>query len=177
LLPGASGAGAPQGSATRPPYRVGPDDVLTVFVWKEGTLTTTVRVRPDGKVSLPLMGEVQAAGQTPVELEREITRALREFVRQPHVNVIVNEVNSPKISVLGKVRRPNSYTIFNRVTVLEAIAMAGGLDDFARADRVIVVRNSVTPPVRILVNVRKLLFEEGSGPVYLQAGDSVYVEQ
>ena len=92
-------------------YRLGSDDVIEVFVWKEPELTATVAVRPDGRISLPLAGELDARGKTASELEREITAKLSQYVVQPVVNVMVKQVNSLKISVLGEVRKPDVYKI------------------------------------------------------------------
>jgi len=157
-------------------YRLGPEDVIEVFVWKEPDLTTTVVIRPDGRISLPLANELQASGKTAVELQQEITEKLRQFIAQPVVNVMVKQVNSLKISVLGEVRKPDVYRIKNRVTVLDAIAMAGGFTDLARPNRVIVLRNGPSGPQRIKVNVKQAVAEERRAPIYLQPLDTVYVE-
>ena len=157
-------------------FRLGPEDVIDVFVWKEPDLTTTVVIRPDGRISLPLANELEASGKTAIELQQEITEKLRQFIAQPVVNVMVKQVNSLKISVLGEVRKPNVYRIKNRVTVLDAIAMAGGFTDLARPNRVIVLRNAPAGPQRINVNVKQAVAEENSTPIYLQSLDTVYVE-
>ena len=166
-------AGAPPGDAE---YRLGPEDVIDVFVWKEPELTTTVVIRPDGRISLPLAAELQASGKTAVELQTEITARLSKFVVQPVVNVMVKQVNSMKVSVLGEVRRPDVYKIKNRVTVLDAIAMAGGFTDLARPNRVIVIRNTTNGPQRIKINIKQLVADETGAPFYLQTLDTVYVE-
>jgi len=157
-------------------YRLGPDDVIELFVWKEAELSATVVVRPDGRVSLPLINEIEASGKTVVELQQEITQLLSKFIVQPVVSIIVKQVNSLKISVLGEVRKPDVYRIKTRVTVLDAIAMAGGFTDFARPNRVIVLRNTPTGPQRIKVNIKDLVANERSAPFYLLAMDTVYVE-
>ena len=157
-------------------YRLGPDDVIDVFVWKEPELSTSVTVRPDGRISLPLAGEMQASGKTAVELQQDVAAKLSKFVVQPVVNVMVKQVNSLKISVLGEVRKPDMYKIKNRVNVLDAIAMAGGFTDLAKPSRVVVIRTTSAGPQRIKVNVRQLVAEQGGAPFYLQAGDTVYVE-
>jgi polysaccharide export outer membrane protein len=157
-------------------YRLGPEDVIEVFVWKEPELTTTVTVRPDGRISLPLASELEASGKTAAELQQEITTKLSKYVVQPVVNVMVKQVNSLKISVLGEVRRPDVYRIKNRVTVLDAIAMAGGFTDLARPNKVIVLRNTPAGPQRIKINIKQLVEDESGVPVFLQALDTVYVE-
>jgi polysaccharide export outer membrane protein len=157
-------------------YRLGPEDIIEVFVWKEPELATTVVVRPDGRISLPLADELVASGKTTAELQQEITAKLSKYVNQPVVNVMVKQVNSLKISVLGEVRRPDVYKIKNRVTVLDAIAMAGGFTDLARPNRVILLRNTAAGPQRIKINIRQLVADGDGTPFYLQTLDTVYVE-
>lgn len=157
-------------------YRLGPEDVIEIFVWKEPELATTVVIRPDGRISLPLADELEASGKTVAELQQEITARLSKYVQQPVVNVMVKQVNSLKISVLGEVRKPDVYKIKNRVTVLDAIAMAGGFTDLARPNRVILLRNTPDGPQRIKINIKQLVVDGGGAPLYLQALDTVYVE-
>ena len=157
-------------------YRLGPEDVIEVFVWKEPELTTTVVVRPDGRISLPLASELEASGKTTAELQREITAKLSKYVVQPVVNVMVKQVNSLKISVLGEVRRPDVYRIKGRVTIFDAIAMAGGFTDLARPNKLIVIRSTPAGPQRIKVNIKQLVASDSDAPFYLQTLDTVYVE-
>jgi polysaccharide export outer membrane protein len=159
-----------------PEYRLGPEDVIEVFVWKQPDLTTTVVVRPDGRISLPLTNELEVNGKTAVQLQKEITDKLREYITQPIVNVIVKQVNSLKISVLGEVRKPDVYRIKNQVTVLDAIAMAGGFTDLARPSRVIVIRNAPSGPQRIKINIKQVVAGDSNASFYLQPLDTVYVE-
>jgi polysaccharide export outer membrane protein len=156
-------------------YRLGAEDILTVFVWKQPDLSTTAVIRPDGKISLPLLGELEAAGKTSGQLQTEIATQLKQFVVDPHVNVIVKEVNSPVISVLGQVRKPDRYHIRQRVTALEAIAMAGGFTEFAKRDKVTIIRNSGAEKIRIQVDLKKVV--SGHGEVYyLEPLDTIYVQ-
>jgi polysaccharide biosynthesis/export protein len=159
-----------------PEYRLGPDDVIDVFVWKEPELTTTVVIRPDGRISLPLANDIEASGKTVLQLQRDVTEKLREFIAQPVVSVIVKQVNSLKISVLGEVRKPDVYRIRNRITVLDAIAMAGGFSDLAKQNKVVVIRNAPSGPQRIKVNVKQLVTDDNKAWFYLQPLDTVYVE-
>ena len=163
-------------AASGPDYRLGPEDVIDVFVWKEPDLSTTVVIRPDGKISLPLANELEASGKTATELQQEITERMRRYVTQPIVNVMVKQINSLKISVLGEVRKPDVYRIKNRVTVLDAIAMAGGFTDLARPNRVIVLRNTASGSQRIKINVKQTVADDAGAPFYLQPQDTVYVE-
>jgi len=157
-------------------YRLGPEDLVEVFVWKEPDLTTTVAVRPDGRISLPLTNELQASGQTVTELQGEITKRLARFIANPVVNVMVKEVKSPKISVLGEVKKPDVYKMLQKLSVLDAIALAGGFTEFAKPEKVVVIRNGSGAVQRIPVNVKKLL-KAGRGEVFpLQPSDVVYVQ-
>lgn len=156
-------------------YLLGSEDVLEIFVWKEPELSTTVVVRPDGKISVPLIGEIQASGRKTAQLQEEIAGRLREYVADARVNVLVKEVNSPKISVLGEVRKPDRYSVRQKLTVLDAIALAGGFTEFARRDEVIVIRNGLSGSQRLKLNVKRLLADEGAKPFYLRAFDTVYV--
>lgn len=154
---------------------MGPEDVISVFVWKQPELSTTVVIRPDGKISLPLLGEINASGKTAVSLQGEIAVQLRQFVNDPHVNVMIKEINSPVISVLGQVRKPDRYHIRQRVTALDAIAMAGGFTEFAKRDKVTIIRNSGTEKLRIQIDLKKVV--SGNGEVYyLQPLDTIYVQ-
>jgi polysaccharide biosynthesis/export protein len=121
-------------------FVVGPDDILAINVWNETEITRSVTVRPDGKISVALIGELQASGKTPQQLEREITSKLSSFVTDPTVTVIVQEIRSRKFSVLGKVTHPGSYSLTNTTTVLDAIALAGGFRDFAKQKAIYVLR-------------------------------------
>ncbi len=159
-----------------PEYRLGPEDVIDVFVWKEPDLSTSVVIRPDGKISLPLANELEASGKTAAELQSEIAEKLRKFITEPVVNVMVKQINSLKISVLGEVRKPDVYRIKNQVTVLDAIAMAGGFTDLARPNRVVVLRNTAAGPQRIKINIKQAVAEGSSAMFYLQPLDTVYVE-
>ena len=157
-------------------YRLGPEDVIEVFVWKQPELSTTVVIRPDGKVSLPLLGELEATSKTAVQLQEEVTKRLLQYVSDPMVNVIVKEINSPKISVLGQVNKPDRYPIRQRLTVLDAIALAGGFTDFAKRDKVTIIRNSGPDKVRIQVDLKKVV-QDGRGEVYyVEPLDTIYVQ-
>jgi polysaccharide export outer membrane protein len=167
-------AGAPQ-NGEQAEYRLGPEDIIEVFVYKEPDLSTTVTVRPDGRISLPLAGELDANGKSAAQLQQEIGERLARYISGPVVNVMVKQINSLKISVLGEVRKPDVYRIKNRVTVLDAIAMAGGFTDLARPNRVVVLRNTAAGQQRIKVDVNRLV-SDTANPIYLEPMDTVYVE-
>jgi polysaccharide export outer membrane protein len=121
-------------------YVIGPDDVLHVSVWKEPEMTVTLPVRSDGKISMPLINEIVAAGLTPYALQQEIAKRASEFVARPQVTVIVNEVRSKKIYVVGEVAHPGTYPFSSGLTALQALTTAGGLNQFANAKRIVVLR-------------------------------------
>src|SRR5437762_6305810 len=135
-------------------FKLGPDDVVEVFVYKEPELSPTVVVRPDGKISLPLIGELMVNGKSALELQREVTQKLAQYIAQPTVNVIVKEVNSAKVSVLGEVKTPGVYKIRDRATLLDAVALAGGFTEYAKRDKVKLFRiESKGQQQQFLINV------------------------
>lgn len=164
-----------RGGASASDYTLGPEDVIEVFVWKEEELSRKVTVRPDGRVALPLAGELVAAGKTPAELEKEIAERLREYIDMPLVTVIVEEINSPKVSVLGEVRRPGRFVISQKTTILDAIALSGGFTEFAHRGNVVVLRATPAGVERIPIDV-KYLVNQGGNPFYLKPGDTVHVD-
>jgi polysaccharide export outer membrane protein len=142
--PAASKNAGTQGAATKTAsddsYVIGADDVLAINVWKEPDVSRSVPVRSDGKISLPLVGELQAAGQTPRQLEDGIRQRLQNYISEPEVTVIVQDSRSQKINILGMVVRPGAYLLAGSTTVLDAIAMAGGFKDFAKQKSIYVLR-------------------------------------
>ena len=158
-------------------FRLGPDDVIEVFVWKEPELSTTVVVRPDGKVSLPLIGELPTSGKTAVELQKEIGQKLTQYVSDPVVNVMVKEVNSAKVSVLGEVKTPGIYKIKDRATVLDAIALAGGFTEYAKRSKVTIIRPASTgEQQRIKLNVDDQIKSSKGDLFYILPYDKIYVQ-
>ena len=166
----APGTGAPVSAE----YKIGIDDVLDIAVWNNTTMSRTVPVRPDGKISLPLLNEVQAAGLTPSQLRANLMAKITEYMPNPEVSVIVREVHSNKISVLGEVRKAGRYEITQRATVLDAVALAGGFNDFARRTKVVIMRHDGNAIKRIPVNYNKIVAEEDDN-ILLQPGDIVVV--
>lgn len=144
-------------------YVIGNDDMLAINVWKEPDVSRTIPVRSDGKISLPLAGEVQAAGATPLKLEQEIATKLKGYISEPEVTVMVQQVNSQKFNVLGMVNKPGSYVIANSPTILDAIAIAGGFRDFAKQKAIYVLRqNPDGTQTRISFNYKQVV--KGKNP-------------
>ena len=137
---GATQTPAPDKGRSDDSYVIGADDVLSINVWKEPDVTRSVTVRSDGRISLPLVGELQAGGQTPRQLEQEITKRLQSYISEPEVTVIVSEGKSQRINILGMVARPGAYMLTGSATVLDAIALAGGFKDFAKKKSIYVLR-------------------------------------
>ena len=158
-------------------FVIGSGDVLFVNVWKEQDITRSVPVRPDGKISLPLIGEVQAAGRSPLKLEQDIAEKLKNFVSEPDVTVIVQQINSQKFNILGQVARPGSYPLTSAATVLDAIAIAGGFRDFAKKKSIYILRqNADGTQTRLPFNYKEVV--KGANPqqnVKLQPGDTIVV--
>lgn len=123
-------------------YIIGDDDVLAINVWNQPDLKQPIPVRPDGKISLPLVGEVEAAGRTPAQLQEDIATKLQSYIHHPDVTVIVQQINSKKFNILGRVTRPGAYPLSTTTTVLDAIAQAGGFQDFAKQKDVYVLRKT-----------------------------------
>jgi polysaccharide export outer membrane protein len=158
-------------------YVIGANDVLAINVWKEPDISRSVPVRSDGKISLPLVGELQAGGQTPQQLEQEITKRLQNYISEPEVTVIVTDSKSQKVNILGMVSRPGAYLLTSSTTVLDAIAMAGGFKDFAKQKSVYVLRQAPDgTQQRLSFNYKEVI--KGKNPeqnIRLQAGDTVVV--
>ncbi len=140
--PGASvrSGASPARAESAGDYVIGVEDILAINVWKEPDLCRTVPVRPDGKITLPLIGDVKAQGKTPHRLQQEIQESLAAFVSVPAVTVIVQEVKSRKFNIVGEVMKPGSYPLTESMTVLDAIAQAGGLAQFAKRNSIYVLR-------------------------------------
>lgn len=172
----ASKATEAQKAATDGDYRIGPEDVLQIFVWKNETLTRSVTVRPDGKISLPLLEDVQASGRTTRELREFLTQRLVEYMPAPEVSVIVTDVRSMKISVIGEVPKPGRYELKSKTTVLDILALAGGFGQFASRAKIVILRPEGDKMKRIPFNYNKVISTGGEEEnFFLQPGDIVIV--
>ena len=158
-------------------FVIGDDDRLAIDVWKEPDLTRTIPVRSDGKISLPLVGELQAAGRTPLQLEQEIAAKLKDYITEPEVTVIVEQINSQKFNILGQVTKPGSYSLANATTVLDAIAASGGFRDFAKQKSIYILRkNAAGGESRIAFNYKDVIKGKNPGQnIKLEPGDTIVV--
>jgi len=137
-------------------YVIGPEDVLDIAVWNNKDMSRTVPVRPDGRISLPLLNDVQAAGLTPTQLKDALHTALAPYMPTPELSVIVRAVHSFKVAVIGEVKTPGRYEFGSVATVLDVLAMAGGLTEFAVRDRVVILRREGSTTRQIPFNYTKL---------------------
>jgi polysaccharide export outer membrane protein len=173
----ASQPNAPSRQPVSDDYVIGPSDVLAVNVWKDTELSRTVPVRPDGKISLPLIGELQVSGLTALKVQRMVADRLKEFISNPEVTVIVQDVKSRTYVVLGKVAKPGSFELGKPTTVLEAIAVAGGFLDFAKTSKIYIIRPASNGTSQTLhFDYKKVI--KGRNPeenVELKSGDTVVV--
>jgi polysaccharide export outer membrane protein len=157
-------------------YIIGPEDILYIHVWKEEALTRTIPVRMDGKISLPLVQEIKAAGLTPLQLKEVVTRKLKEFIENPIVSVTVVEVNSYKVYVIGQVRNPGVHRLRSETTVTQIIVIAGGFTEWANQKKILVVRKEDGREKRIKVNYKKIMGGSDTGSdVILKAGDTIII--
>ena len=179
------GSNAPAGDQTKPAvtpattdpaYVIGAEDVLDINVWKEPDMTRVVPVRPDGKITLPLINDVQAAGSTPQQLASTVTEKLRKFITEPQVTVIVTQINSQRVFVVGEVLRAGAFPLVPGTTVLQALANAGGFTTFANVKKIHVMRVVNGKHTELPFNYREVL--KGDNPeqnIKLEPGDTIVV--
>jgi polysaccharide export outer membrane protein len=158
-------------------YIIGAEDVLTVFVWKEPDMTKTVPVRPDGMISLPLVGEIRASGYTPVQLQEVLAESMKKLISDPQVTVVVEKIGSLNFNIVGEVGHPGYIPLTRRMTVLDAIAMAGGFKDFAKTKKIYVLRSAANgTQERLPFNYKDVI--AGKNPqqnIELQPRDTIVV--
>jgi len=159
-----------------PNYTIGPQDVLDISVWKEPELTRTVPVRPDGKISMPLLNDVQAAGLTPSQLAAQITTSLKKYVTEPQVTVIVTAINSQRVFIIGEVLRAGAYPLLPGMTVLQALSSAGGFTQFAALGKIYVLRNENGKQAKYPFNYKAAINGKQVDQNFsLKAGDTIVV--
>jgi len=159
-----------------PEYTIGADDVLSVVFWRDKELTAEVTVRPDGKISLPLLNDVQASGLTPALLRDRIVEESKKYVEDPNVTVVVKEIKSRKVFITGEVRKPGPYLMTSSTTVLQMISIAGGLADYAKPEKISVVRIENGKPVSFKFNYKEVI--QGKKLIQnieLKPGDTIIV--
>jgi len=176
--PPAAAAAAPSAAAAVPAdYVIGPDDVLAVVFWRDRDMSAEVVVRPDGLISLPLLNDVQASGLTPDALREKVQGEAKRYIEDPNVSVVVKEVRSRKVFITGNVERPGPYTLAGPMTVVQLIAMAGGVREYADAGHIIIVRQEGKDQKRIKFDYNGVLKHNVSlaTNITLKPGDTVLV--
>jgi polysaccharide export outer membrane protein len=168
---GAAFAQAPDSS-----YRIGPNDILNIFVWKEADLTRDVTVMPDGKITYPLIGEITAQGQTASELKKEIADKLQNFVTAPEVTVIVKESRSQVVYAIGKLTRPGPIALAPGMTVMQALSAAGGFTEWADPKNILIVRREGGKETQLRFNYKEFTSgEKLEQNILLKPGDTLVV--
>ena len=171
-----AGVNIPTGVPTPADYVIGPDDVLTIVFWREKDMSTEVGVRPDGKISLPLLNDVQAAGLTPDQLRVALTEAASKFIEEPTVSVVVKQINSRKVFITGQVGKQGPYPLGGPTTVLQLISMAGGVAEYADSKNITILRTENGRAVTYKFNYKEV--SKGRNlkqNIELKPGDTIIV--
>jgi polysaccharide export outer membrane protein len=167
---------AAPGVTLPPEYTIGTDDVLSVIFWRDKELTSDVTVRPDGKVSLPLLNDVQASGLTPAQLKDRIVEESKKYVEDPNVTVVVKDIKSRRVFITGEVKKPGPYSLTGTTTVLQLLSISGGLGDYAKADKISIVRTENGKPVSFRFNYKEVLAgKKLAQNIELRPGDTIIV--
>src|SRR5271155_223792 len=175
-VPAMAGDTVQKTATADPNYVIGAQDVLDINVWKEPDVSRVVPVRPDGKISLPLLNDVQAAGLTPAQLAAEITESLKKYVTSPQVTVIVTNINSQRIYILGEVTRPGAFPMLPGMTVMQALSSAGGFTAFAKMKSIYVLRTENGKKGKCPFNYKEVINgKNAEQDIALKAGDTIVV--
>jgi len=173
-----SGSGDKSLLIVTPEYIIGPEDLLEITVWKNADLSKTVQVRPDGRISLPLLGDISAVGKTPVQLTEEIASGLRAYMENPTITIMVKEVQSYQIYVLGEVNKPGKYPLKSKTTLLQGITVAGGFTSMAARNKIVVFRftKDGEGQMKIKASYDDIVVRDGSNQnIELKPGDQIVV--
>ena len=172
----AAGAAAATSVPLPPDYRIGPEDQISVVFWREKDMSADVVVRPDGKISLPLLNDMQAAGYTPDQLRGRLMEAAAKFIEEPNASVVVKQVNSRKVYITGMVTRPGSFPLVTSMNVVQLIAQAGGLQEYADAKNILIVRSEGEKTTTFKFNYKDFLNQKNlQQNISLRPGDTVAV--
>ncbi|MGH9562949.1 MAG: polysaccharide biosynthesis/export family protein [Terracidiphilus sp.] len=174
-MPPVAAVPAPSAATSNDTYVIGGNDVLTVTVWKEPTLSGTMLVRPDGMISLPLLGDVQATGLTPLRLADQIKVKLKKYVQDPNVSVVVSQIRSKLIYMIGEVAKPTPVEMTPNMTLLEALSSAGGVTEFANKKKIYILRNEAGKRLKIPVHYKQALAGNLAFDLPLKPGDTIVV--
>jgi polysaccharide biosynthesis/export protein len=162
--------------ALPPGYVIGTEDVLSIVFWRDKDMSADVVVRPDGKITLPLLNEVQAAGYTPEQLRANLVEAATKFVEEPTANVIVKEIHSRNVYITGSVGKPGAYPLTGEMNVVQLIAIAGGLQDYADSKKIVVIRNEAGRQQYHKFNYNDVVKQKRTAQnIVLKPGDTILV--
>ena len=172
-----------QPAVIRPPgmdipgsYVIGPEDVLGIVFWRDKEMSTDAKVRPDGRIALPLLNEIQAAGLTPEELQKKITEESKKYMEDASVTVVVREINSLRVFITGQVSKPGPYTLTSATTVIQLIAVAGGLSEYANSKNIMIMRKEGDKQVSLKFNYKEVAAgKKLQQNIQLKPGDTVVV--
>lgn len=157
-------------------YVIGADDALSIVFWRDKDMSADVVVRPDGKISLPLLNEIQAAGYTPEQLRSKLVEAASKYVEEPNATVVVKEIRSRKVFITGNVAKPASYPLMGEMNVVQLIALAGGLLEYADSDNIVVMRAENGKQQHFKVNYKDVIKQKNVAQnISLKPGDTVVV--
>jgi polysaccharide export outer membrane protein len=169
-------AAGPAAPAVPPGYIIGPDDVLAVVYWKDKDMSTEARVRPDGRIALPLINEVHAAGLTPEELQKKITEESKKYMEDANITIVVREINSRKLFITGEVNKPGVYPLTSSTTVMQLISLAGGLKEYANSKNITIMRNEGGKQISLKFNYKDVAAGKNLRQnIELKPGDTVVV--
>lgn len=172
----AAPAAAMKSAIQDPDYIIGPEDSLSINVWKEAELSHAVQVRPDGKISLPLLNDLQAAGLSPQQLAASITEKLRKFISEPQVTVIVTSILSRRIYIMGEVAKPGAVALLHGMTVLQALSGSGAFSQFADTRKIYILRNENGKQVKYSFNYKEVIKGRHTEQnIELKPGDTIVV--
>ena len=174
--PAAAAPAVPAAVPTPPDYVIGPDDLLAIVFWRDKDMSSEVAVRPDGKISLPLLNDVQAAGLTPPQLRDRLTELSQKYLEDPNVTIVVRQINSRKVFITGQVNRAGTYPLSGPTTVLQLIAMAGGIAEYAHGKKIVVMRTENGRQVSFPFNYEDVVARRKLAQnIDLRPGDTVIV--
>ena len=159
-----------------PGYVIGAEDLLTIVYWKDKDMTSEAQVRPDGRIALPLLNDVQAAGLTPEQLREKLTEESKKYMEDPNITVVVRQINSRKVFITGEVNRPGPYPLVSQTSVLQLLAMAGGLREYANSKKIVIMRTENGKQITLMFNYKDVIAGKNlKQNVELKPGDTVVV--
>src|SRR5687768_9572698 len=172
----AAAAPRPTDPVVPPGYVIGADDVLSIVYWKDKDMSSDAQVRPDGRIALPLLNEVQAAGLTPEQLREKLTEESRKYMEDPNITVVVRAINSRKVFITGEVNKPGPYPLAGPTSVMQLIAMAGGLREYANSKGIVIMRTENGKPISLKFNYKDVIAGKNlKQNIELKPGDTVVV--